>query len=525
MSLIRAATTVGGLTAVSRVAGFARDVLMARYLGAGLAADAFLVAFRLPNLFRSLFAEGAFSAGFVPMVAARMRSGKDGSTDASQARGFTEDALAILLPALLLFTAVVMVATGPVVFLMTGGFGGDAPEKFALTVELTRLTFPYLLLISLVALLGGVLNALGRFAIPAMAPIFLNAVLIAAILFARGDGTEATARALAAGVSIAGVVQFIAVSVAVARAGAAPWLRLPRWTAEMAEMFRRIGPAAIGAGATQINLFVSTLIAASLLPEGSVSYLYYADRLNQLPLGIIGIGMGIALLPTMSRLISSGSDSAAVHQQNRAIEFALLLTIPAATALVVAALPIVTGLFRQGAFTSADAQGAAAALAAFSLGLPAYVLIKVLTPGFHARGDTRTPMRVAIGAILINLVGNLSLIWVLGHVGIALATAIAAWVNAAVLWFLLDRRSLFAVDAQLRRVVPRMLGAALAMAAVLWALSGPLMPWLEGGATTRVAGLAILIGAGGLTYLAAGRLTGAYDLAYLRDAFRRSSAT
>ncbi len=521
MSLIRAASTVGGLTAVSRIAGFARDMLMARYLGAGLAADAFLVAFRLPNLFRSLFAEGAFSAGFVPMVAARMR--RNGSGQAP-ARAFTEDALAILLPVLLLFTALMMIAAGPVVFLMTGGFGGDSHDKLALTVDLTRLTFPYLLMISLVALLGGVLNALGLFAIPALAPLLLNAILILAILLARDSGTEATARALAAGVSVAGVVQFVLVFSAVWRAGVAPRLGLPRWTAEMADMFRRIGPAAIGAGATQINLFVSTLIAASLLPEGSVSYLYYADRLNQLPLGIIGIGMGIALLPTMSRLISAGDQPAAIHQQNRAIEFAALLTLPAATALVVSSLPIVTGLFRQGAFTAADAAGAAAALSAFSLGLPAYVLVKVLTPGFHARGDTKTPMRVALAAILVNLAGNLTLIWPFGHVGIAIATALAAWVNAGTLFLLLHRQRLFAPDRQLRRALPRMGLAAAAMAAVLLPLGRLLMPWLEGPLAARALGLALLTGAGTVSYLVAGRLAGAYDPAYLRAAFRRSAA-
>ena len=523
MSLIRSATTVGGLTALSRVAGFLRDVLMARYLGAGLAADAFLVAQRLPNLFRSLFAEGAFSAGFVPMVSARLRRRPDGTSDVGPLRAFAEQALALLLPVLSGFTALVMLATGPIVFAMTGGFGGS-PEKFALTVELTRLAFPYLLLISLVALLGGVLNALGRFAAAAAAPILLNAVLIAAILLARGDGTTATARALAAGVTLAGLVQFLALFWAAARARVAPRLCRPRWTADMAEMVRRISPAAIGAGATQVNLFISTLIAASLLPEGSVSYLYYADRLNQLPLGIIGIGMGIALLPTMSRLIASGSGAAAVHQQNRAIEFALFLAIPAATAFVVAALPLVTGLFRQGAFTTDDARGAAAALSAFSLGLPAYVLIKVLTPGFHARGDTATPMRVGLGAILLNLLGNLLLVQILAHVGIALATALSAWANALVLWWLLSRRGLFAADRQLRRSLPRMLVAAAVAAAVLVGLGGVLMPWLEGGLVARAGGLALLVGLGGLAYLGAGRLVGAYDPAYLRAAFQRSRA-
>jgi putative peptidoglycan lipid II flippase len=521
MGLIRAATTVGGFTALSRVAGFARDVLMARYLGAGFAADAFLVAFRLPNLFRSLFAEGAVSAAFVPMVAARMTSRAGRPEPTSEAQAFTQQALALLVPILLGFSTLFMLAAGPIVWLMTGGFEDGSPAKLALTTDLTRLTFPYLTLISIVALLGGLMNALGRFWLNAAAPILLNLSMIAALLFFRGDDAVGTARSLAVAVSVAGVVQLLWLAWGCHRAGVLPRLAWPRWTVEVATLMKRIGPAALGAGATQVNLLVSTLIAARLLPQGSVSYLYYADRLNQLPLGMIGIGMGVALLPTMARMVGAGNEGAAIHQQNRAIEFVLLLSLPAAFALVAAAEPIISALLQQGAFVRADTLAAAAALQAFSLGLPAYVLIKVLTPGFHARGDTRTPMRIALVAIAANLVGNLTLIWPFGHVGIALATALSAWLNVGLLWWFLGRRGHFAADAGVRRAVPRMALAGLVMAALLWWLAVPVMPWTQGGIVARAGALGLLIGAGLLVYFAVGRLIGAYDHRQLWTALRR----
>ncbi len=521
MALVRAASTVGSLTLLSRILGFTRDLLMARYLGAGLAADAFLVAFRLPNLFRSLFAEGAFSAAFVPMAAERLEQ-PDGR---AAARRLTEQALAFLLPILLGFTAVMLVAAGPVVWAMTGGFRDAGPEKFALTVELTRLTFPYLMLISLVALLGGVLNAIGRFAAMAAAPVLLNLALISALLLFRGSTSVETARALAAAVSVAGLLQFLWLLAFVRRAGMAPRLVVPRLSPDVRTLLRRIGPAAIGAGATQLNLLVSTVLAARLLAEGSVSYLYYADRLNQLPLGLIGVGMGVALLPTLARLIGAGREDAALHQQNRALEFALFLAIPAATALVVAALPIITALFQHGRFTPADAAMAARALMAFSLGLPAYILVKVLTPGYHARGDTRTPMRFALIAIAANLLGNLLLIWPFGHVGIALATALSAWLNVALLARGLGRRGRLAPDAALRRAVPRMALAAAAVAGFLLLAGPPLMPLARGAALERAAAMLLLVGGGAAIYLGLGTLIGAWQPRALLAALRRPLPT
>ena len=521
MSLIRAATTVGGFTLISRFAGFSRDLLMARFLGAGFASDAFLVAFRLPNLFRSLFAEGAFAAAFVPMVSAKLGKKDGGIAQTGPALAFTEQALAFLVPILLLFSTAFMLAAGPIVMVMTGGFEDGSPEKLALTTDLTRLTFPYLLLISIVAMLGGVLNALNRFWVNAAAPILLNVVMIGVLLFFRGDTAIETARALAVGVSVAGILQLLWLAWGCHRAGMLPRLRWPRMTDEIRTLLRRIGPAALGAGATQINLLVSTMIAARLLPQGSVSYLYYADRLNQLPLGMIGVGMGVALLPTMSRLVGAGNPEAAIHQQNRAIEFVLLLALPAAFALTVAAEPIISALLQQGAFTRADTIGAYTALQAFSIGLPAYVLIKVLTPGFHARGDTRTPMRIALVAIGANLVGNLTLIWPFGHVGIAIATALSAWLNVVLLWWFLRKRGDFRIDAMLARAVPRMVAAGALMAAALAFAAGPLMPMTQGGLFERATALALLIGGGVLVYFGSGYMLGAYSPGQLIRSFRR----
>jgi putative peptidoglycan lipid II flippase len=517
MNLLRATATIGSLTLASRIAGFGRDILMARYLGAGMAADVFLIAFRLPNLFRSLFAEGAFSAAFVPMF--NRQVGEDGG-DTTRARRFAEDVLAVLLPVLLGFTLLMVIGAGPVVWALTGGFGeGDGGDggKFALAVELTRLTFPYLMLISLVALLGGILNSLGRFWINAAAPILLNLTLMAALLWpGTGDGVL-VARRLATAVSLAGIVQLLWLLWGCLRADVRLRLRAPQLTEKVRTLMRLILPAALGAGATQINLLVSTALAARFLPEGAVSWLYYADRINQLPLGIIGIGVGTALLPTLSRQIGAGELRSAQHSQNRAIELALLLALPAAAGLAVLSGPVIGGLFERGAFGAADTQATAAALAVFALGLPAYVLVKVLTPGFHARQDTRTPVRIAMAAILANLAGNLVLVWPLGHVGIAAATAGSAWLNAGLLWWLLVRRGLFALDAKLARALPRLGLAVAIMVAVLLGAGAA----LDALAPHRLVALGLLIGSGGLAYLAALHGLGVIGLGELKAALRR----
>lgn len=521
MSLVRNTATIGGLTLVSRILGFVRDMLMARFVGAGFASDAFLIAWRLPNLFRALFAEGAFSAAFVPMF--NRMIGKD-KGDLSGGISFAEEVLSVLVPFLFLFTVAMMVAAAPIVWAMTGGFPDGGPAKFALATEFTRITFPYLPLISLVAMLGGILNSVNRFWVNAAAPILLNLCLIVGLLFFRGHSDIDTARTQAIAVTVSGVLQLLWLIWACRRAGIVLRLRLPRLSPRVRELLRIIGPAAVGAGAVQFNLLISTSLAARFLPQGSVSYLYYADRLNQLPLGLIGIGVGTAMLPTLSRQLGGGEDAAALHTQNRAIELVLLLTLPACAALMVSATPIIRALLEHGAFTAGDTIASAQALAAFSLGLPAYVLIKVLTPGFYARSDTRTPVRIALVAMLVNLVGNLILIWPMAHVGLALSTAISAWVNAILLYWTLHRREHFSVDARLRRSAVRLIAATLAMSALLFLINPLIDPLMGSNLIARVIGLTIMMGAAASLYFGAAFLLGAVTLKDLKAQLGRRRA-
>ncbi|MDX3899985.1 MAG: murein biosynthesis integral membrane protein MurJ [Sphingobium sp.] len=523
MGLLRATGTIGGLTLVSRVLGMVRDMLVARYLGAGLASDAFLIAWRLPNLFRALFAEGAFAAVFVPMFNRTMAEADRDAPGSGKAAAvaFAGQILSVLFPFLVLFTLLMMALAAPVVWAMTGGFPDGGPEKFALAVDLTRITFPYLALISLVSLLGGILNSLDRFWVNAAAPVLLNICMIGAVLLFRGDTPVATSYTQAVAVTVSGVVQLLWLVWACRRAGVSLRLGLPRLSPQVRRLLALIGPAALGAGAIQFNLLVSTSLAARFLPQGAVSYLYYADRLNQLPLGLIGIGVGTAILPALSRQIGGGNEDAASHIQNRAMELALFLSAPAAVALCLSATPLIRGLLQHGAFTPADTIGTAGALAAFAVGVPAYVLIKVLTPGFYARQDTKTPVRVAVFSMLFNLVGNLTLIWRFGHVGVAISTAIAAWVNVLVLYWLLHRRGQLRMDARFRAKAVRIVAASAAMGVALLFLNPLVDPYMDSGLGERVAALALLCGVGGLVYGAAALAFRAYALSELRAAFRR----
>ena len=525
MSLVRNTLTIGGLTLVSRILGFVRDILMARFVGAGFASDAFLIAWRLPNLFRALFAEGAFSAAFVPMFNRIVgREKADGRPGLPAALAFAEQVLAALFPFLIIFTAIMMWAAAPIVWAMTGGFPDGTPEKLALAVDYTRITFPYLMLISLVSLLGGILNSVDRFWVNAAAPILLNVCMIAALLLFRGETDVETARMQAIAVTASGMFQLLWLIWACRRAGIVLRLRLLRLTPDVRRMLALIGPAALGAGAVQFNLLISTTLAARFLPEGSVSWLYYADRLNQLPLGLIGIGVGTAILPALSRQIGGGDTAAANDTQCRAIELVLLLTLPAFAGLILCAAPIIRGTMEYGAFSASDTAATAAALAAFATGLPAYVLIKVLVPGFYARADTRTPVRVALGAMLVNLGLNLALVWSLGHVGLALSTSIAAWVNAAVLWFILRRHGHLAIDARLRRRALGLFGATAVLAAALFGLNPMVTPLLAGPVLHRAAGLAVLLSLAAAIYFAAAALFGGFATAELRALVRRRRA-
>ena len=515
MALLRSIATVGGYTMISRLLGFTRDILIAATLGAGPVADAFFVAFKLPNFFRRLFAEGAFNAAFVPLFTRQM---SEGGRDA--ARAFTEEVLSVFVVTLLFFVTALQVAMPWVMYGFAPGFADD-PYRFGLAVELAQVTFPYLLFISLVSQLGGVLNSLGRFAAAAATPIILNLCLISAIL-GLSPFLETPGHALAWGVAVAGAAQFIWLMVACHRAEFRLRLLRPRLTPRVKRLLFLMLPGVIGAGVVQINLLIDVVIA-SLLPSGSVSFLYYADRINQLPLGVIGVAVGTALLPLLSRQLRAGDDAAATASTNRALEFALLLTVPGAIALMVMPDLIVSVLFERGAFGVAETAATSAALAAYALGLPAYVLIKVLAPGFFAREDTATPVKVAAFCVAINLVLNLALMGPLLHVGIALATAISAWINAGLLAWLLVRRGHFVADARLRRAIPRILLASAAMAGALWFAQDVLSGIADADAARAAVVLAVLVALGLVVFAAAAVGFGAARLADIKRLLDRSS--
>jgi putative peptidoglycan lipid II flippase len=511
MALLRSVATVGSYTLVSRVFGFIRDILTAAILGAGPVADAFFVAQRLPNLFRSLFAEGAFGAAFVPLASGALTEG--GKT---LMREFAEEAFAVLFAVLLLFMLLGEILMPWVMSVVAPGFGAD-PEKFALVVTLTRITFPYLLFISLTALQAGVLNAIDRFAAPAATPILLNLFLIGGLLlmwrFGWHDGTV-----LAAALSAAGVAQLLWLMASCARAGVALHLRRPRLTPRVRETLRIMGPGVVGAGVTQINLLISTALA-SLLPGGSVSYLYYADRLNQLPLGVVGIAIGTAILPPLSRQVRTGDAAGAAATQNRGVELALLLTLPAAAALVVLATPILAVLFQRGAFNAGDTAATAAALAAYTVGLPAFVLVKVLAPGFYAQRNTATPVKVAVAAVALNFVLTLVLMQFLEHVGVAIALSVSGWVQAGALLLLLRRHGHFRLDRRTLGNIPRIAAATAGMTAVLVGLRALLAPALAGPEIWRLGALAGLV-----AFAALALALGVTDWRELRGQLRRQAA-
>jgi putative peptidoglycan lipid II flippase len=508
MQLYRGFATVGAMTILSRLLGFLRDVLIAAVLGAGSSADAFFVAFRVPNLFRRLFAEGAFDSAFVPLFAKRLHGDGEGP-----ARDFAEQALALLTFALVALTLVAELAMPWLMLLLAPGFSRD-PAKFELAVLLARIALPYLLCMSLVALYAGMLNALGRFAMAAFAPSLLNVVLILILLalIVFGVTSERSAgEALAWGIAVSGLLQVLVVGVAVAKGRLHLSVTRPRLTPEMRRLIALAAPGFIAGGMAQLTLVLNTIIAS--LQDRVVSWLYYSDRLFQLPLGVIGAAIGVVLLPDLARKLRSGDRAAVLASENRSLELALLLTLPAATALYLAAAPIVRVLFEHGAFTAVDGHATAQMLALFALGLPAFVLIKVLHPSFFAREDTKTPMLLAALAMGANLMLSLVLFLLLGAVGIALATALAGWLHVALLGGTLRQRGEFMLDPTFRRRLMGTLGASLVMAGALWALMRLLGPWFDpqGGIVAQTLALMALVGAGLAAYLGSAQLLGAAD--------------
>lgn len=426
MTLLRSSTTVGALATVSRVTGFVRDILMAAVLGAGVLADAFFVAFQLPSLLRQLLAAGSSGSVFVPMFARRLAA--DGRVAAG---GFAGEVLAGAIVVSVVLTSALQLAMPWVMHVIAPGFASD-PVRFDLAVEFARIMLLYFLFVLMILHLGGVLNVLGRFAAAAAMPILLNLLLILS-LFTLAPLLETPAHGLAWGLAAAGIAQFACLLVACRRTGFPLGFPRPRLTPGVRQLLRSTVPAAIGSAAVQINFLIDMAIA-SVLASGSISYLYYAGRVVHLPPGIFGMAIGTALLPLLSRQFGAGDGKSGMESMNRSLEMVLLLTLPSAAALLLISEPVIATLFERGSF-SADATAAtAAALFAFAFGLPAFAMARILRIGFFAREDTRTPMRVALACIAVNLVLDLLLMGPMGHVGIALATSIASWFNAAVLF-------------------------------------------------------------------------------------------
>jgi len=507
--LLRSFATVGGWTLASRVLGFVRDILIARYLGTGPAAEAFFVAFRLPNMFRRFFAEGAFNMAFVPIFAKKL----EGDGEAS-ARRFADEAMSGLLAALIALTVVAQVAMPWFVLALASGFEEDG--KFDLAVAYSRIVFPYIVFISLAALFSGILNSFGRFAAAAAAPVLLNVILIGAMLAGSAMGWD-TGPVLSWAVFAAGIAQFALVAVAARRLGMRPRLTRPRLTPDVRRLVRLGIPAALAGGVLLINLLVGTQVASYF--DGAVDWLWYADRVYQLPLGVVGVAIGVVLLPELSRRVRAGNAAEAAAAMNRAAEFCLLLTLPAAVAILVIPELITAALFERGAFSAADTAATGAALMVYALGLPAFVLQKVVQPAYFAREDTRTPLNYAVVSMLVNVgvaVGGAPLI---GYLAAAIGTTLAGWVNLVLLWRGARRfGDAIAVDDRLAYRWPRIVVASLAMGALVLAMAQAQEAWLPG---WRLAGLAVIVLAGMAGFAAMAAALRAFRPADIRAAMAR----
>ncbi len=497
---------------ISRLLGFARDMLIAALVGTGPIADAFFVALKLPNLFRRLFGEGAFNAAFIPAFSGLLHTEGIGA-----ARQFAQEAFAVMAFWLGILTIAGEIFMPDLMVVLAPGFA-DTPGKFALAISLSRITFPYLLLICLAALVSGVLNGLERFTAASASYVLFNIVSIACMLCLT-PYVATVGHALSWGVTLSGIAQLGVLVFALRRGGMVLNIPRPRMTPQMQLLMRRMAPGLVGAGVTQLNLTVDVIIA-SLLPPGSVSVLYFADRVQQLPLGVIGTAVGTALLPLLSRQVRAGEAELSIRTLNRAIEYGLFLTIPAAVALAVCAYPIMLVLFGRGAFDLESVRLSAQALAAYALGLPAFVLVKILAPAFFARGDTSMPVKIGVASVTLNLILNLVLMRPLVHVGPAMATSIAAICNCGALGFVLLRRGHFVPDQTLRRRCAGIAGASAIMTLTLWGIGAlffqaPVDGWL------RRLSLGCLIGGGLTAYAAASPLLGGCDLEDLRQVMAR----
>ncbi len=517
MSLVRNFATVGGATLMSRLLGFVRDVLLAAVVGAGPVADAFVVAFRLPNLFRRLFAEGAFNSAFIPLFGRAVEEEGD-----EGAKRFAGEIAAALLFCLLALTALAQIFMPFVVWALAPGYLED-PDKYELTVLMSRIAFPYLIFMSLLAFVGGILNTYQRFAAAAFAPVMLNVVMslvLGGVLLVGVDDNTTLGIILTVGITVGGVVQLMVVIIDLKRLGFRIPVFRPRFTKSARRLLALGIPGVIAGGVTQINIAVGQIIAS--MQEGANALLYFADRLYQLPLGVIGIAIGVVLLPSLTRQLRAGETAAYQHSLNRALEFSLVLTLPAAVALAVVPHEIVSVLFQRMRFDADAVDGTAAALTAFAFGLPAFVLNKVFSPGYFAREDTKTPMKFAAVGMVVNVGLSIALFPWLMHVGIALATTLAGWVNTGLLIVVLWKRGHFAPDVTLLRRLVLVLAASLLMGVAVHFAAVLLAPYLsDGWLLVRAASLALLVLIGIVAFALMTQLSGGADLLSMMKALRR----
>ena len=450
--------TVGGYTLLSRLTGFARDIMLAAILGAGPVADAFFVALRLPNHFRAIFAEGAFNAAFVPAYAHLY------GTSEPSAKLFADRIFTVLFGAQIVLLAVAWLFMPQVIAILAPGFSDD-PARGELAIALTRITFPYLLLVTLVTLYGGMLNVMHRFASAAAAPIFLNLSMMATLALAAyfpGAGYAA-----AWGVLIAGFLEFFLLAGDAARSGVLPRFAPFKLDEDVRAFFRALGPATVGSMGTQVALFADTIIA-TFLPAGALSALYYADRLNQLPIGVIGIAIGTVLLPEMSRRLTSNDQAGAMASQRRAFDFTLLFSVPFVAAFLTVPDAIMRAMFARGAFSKTDAAAAGATLAAYAIGLIPFVLIRSAVATFYARKDTATPVKAALIGVAVNVALKIALVGALAQVGLALATAVGAWINLLLVVGFAVRAGYLDLDKALTQSLAKFVVSGAVLAGALW---------------------------------------------------------
>ncbi len=511
MNLIRSITTVGGYTIGSRLFGFIREILTASFLGAGAAADALVVAIKLPSFFRRLFAEGAFNASFVPLFAGLLATkGKD------EARTFAEQILTLWVGVLFLLMLCVEIFLPTLMPFLVPGFK-STPDRLFYAIEFSRITFPFIFFISLTALYSGILNSIDKFAVVASSPMAGNMVIIA-IVMGFYDKFFSSGYAFAWGVMACGILQWLWVWVPSFKEGMGLRFVWPHFDANVKQFFKVLAPAAFGSGVVQINLFIGAFIA-SWLPTGAISYLNYADRLNQLPLSVIGVAVSTALLPILSRQIRGGHWDKAHQTQNQAIEFSMFLTLPAALALIFLSEPFVMVIFERGAFTTYDTQATALTLQALAVGLPAYVLIKVFSSSFFARQDTLTPVYTACAGIGVDIALSLALMGTYHQIGIAFATAGAAWMNAFWLGFLLWRQGHLHFEERLKKFAGRMAFTCGGTVVLLKGLQTLVHPLLMHGELIRDLSVAGLISFGLLGFLFLSHFMGALKFNELKLMF------